>query len=303
MYIVGVDGGGTKTKVAVFTKQQVLIGVKEVIKPSSIDTVSIKESIQTIVSIIKDIIPIEEFFVRSIFLGLGGISNSNDSNSIFQELLQYPYFSDKTMIDSKNDIYNAHAGGLDGKSGIAVIIGTGSVAFGKDEKGNTHRVGGYSYLEGDPGSSYDLGRQVLKLIAKQLDGRISTSLLLETSKESLHITCYEDFVGVINSIDRTTTASLAKLVTKYANEEDPYSIFIIEQATDEIVLMIQAIEKKLTIKNKEICIIGSLGNADTLYKDMLYKKLLSFNKRYDIHKSIDDPVIGSIILAQELLNN
>lgn len=302
MNIVGVDGGGTKTKVAVFTEKQVLIGVKEVKKPSSIDTVSIKESIETIVSMIKEIIPEEEFFVKSIFLGLGGISNNIDSNNIKQELLQYSHFSEESIIDSKNDIYNAHAGGLDGKCGIAVIIGTGSVAFGKDEKGNTHRVGGYSYLEGDPGSSYDLGTQVLKLIAKQLDGRIPSSLLLEASKDVLHITCYDDFVGVINSINRTTTASLAKLVTKYANEEDTYSLSIIEKATDEIVLMIQAIEKRLTIKNKEICIIGSLGNSDTLYKDILYKKLLLLNRTYNIHKTIDDPVIGSIILAEELLN-
>lgn len=301
MYIIGVDGGGTKTKVIVYTLQGVLVGVKEVKQPSSIDTVSIKDSIRLICSMIKDVIISDSFKISSIFIGLGGIASIDDSSSVENEFKQWGFCSEDTIVCAKNDIYNAHASVLQNKPGIVIILGTGSVAFGVNENLESLRVGGYSFLEGDPGSSYYIGRQLLKTIAKNLDNRCKSTPLITAAKKKLEVDDYSQYVSLINTINRTDTASLAKIVTHYADEHDSNSLRIIDNASDEIMLMIKAIERTIHIITKRIVLIGSLGTADTLYKKTLHKKIVKHNKHYIISSSCEDPVYGSYLLAKQIL--
>ncbi len=64
------------------------------------------------------------------------------------------------------------------RSGIAIIIGTGFVAIGVDEEENSWR-GGYGYKEGDSGSAYDLGMQALRLLARNIYGRIKERIFID----------------------------------------------------------------------------------------------------------------------------
>ena len=50
----------------------------------------------------------------------------------------------------------------DVQDGIALISGTGSVAWGRTPDGRTARAGGWGYLLGDEGSGYWVGRQAVR---------------------------------------------------------------------------------------------------------------------------------------------
>ena len=52
------------------------------------------------------------------------------------------------------------AAGLD--EGIALIAGTGSVAWGRDRTGRSARAGGWGYLLGDEGSGYAVVRETVR---------------------------------------------------------------------------------------------------------------------------------------------
>ena len=47
-------------------------------------------------------------------------------------------------------------------TGIALIAGTGSVAWGRDASGAVARAGGWGYLLGDEGSGYGIAREVVR---------------------------------------------------------------------------------------------------------------------------------------------
>ena len=305
VYIVGVDGGGTKTSVIVFDTEGKFYGKKTRQFPSSIDSVPIEHVHNQIEELIIEIIAKKKdnIILTSIFLGLGGIASSKDSTHVKSLVKTWQICNSRTIIHVKNDIYNAHAAGLLGNPGICFIIGTGSVGFGVDEEANEHRVGGYSYKEGDPGSSFHLGRMTLKLLAKAMDHRIDYSPFLTDVQTKLEIKSYSDYVGVINSISRYETAQLAKMVTKYAEDGDPIAFNLIDIATDEFILMLQAIINTLHIKNRKITTIGSLGNSDSLFKVLLAKKVKKIDARYELIPTTRDPVLGSAILAFKQIDN
>ena len=304
-YIVGIDGGGTKTSAIVFDTDGKFYGKKTKQFPSSIDSVPIDQVHLQIEELIIEILAENntDIILTSIFLGLGGITSRANSEYVKSLVKTWQICKPTTMIQVKNDIYNAHAAGFLGNPGISFIIGTGSVGFGLNKEGKEHRVGGYSYKEGDPGSSLHLGRMSLKQLAKAMDHRIVYTPFLTELQTQLKITCYSDYVVVINSISRYETAQLAKLVTKFAAKGDPMALQLIDISTDEIILMLQAIMDTLTIKQTKIAVIGSLGNSESPYKEILYNKVKQIDGNLELFPTTRDPVIGSIILAFKQINN
>ena len=76
-----------------------------------------------------------------------------------------------------NDSVLGWAGSLAGEPGINVVSGTGSIVYGEDAHGHSRRVGGWSLLFDDPGSSAWVARQALALFFRQVDGRAERSPL------------------------------------------------------------------------------------------------------------------------------
>lgn len=69
------------------------------------------------------------------------------------------------------DMDIAFAGAIPDLVGTAVIAGTGTIAQGRDARGNVHRTGGWGYLAGDEGGGYDLGVRALRAVYRAVDGR------------------------------------------------------------------------------------------------------------------------------------
>ncbi|HEV3153885.1 MAG TPA: BadF/BadG/BcrA/BcrD ATPase family protein [Candidatus Baltobacteraceae bacterium] len=69
----------------------------------------------------------------------------------------------------------AHAGALAGDYGVVVIAGTGSVAFGKGERG-TSFVGGWGYVFGDEGSGFWFTREALAQAMRDFDAGVPNDI-------------------------------------------------------------------------------------------------------------------------------
>jgi N-acetylglucosamine kinase-like BadF-type ATPase len=62
--------------------------------------------------------------------------------------------------------------------GIALICGTGSLAWGRNQRGQTARCGGWGYLIGDDGSAYAIAVAGLRAAVRAADGRGNPTVLL-----------------------------------------------------------------------------------------------------------------------------
>jgi len=65
----------------------------------------------------------------------------------------------------------AHAGALEGRSGVIVIAGTGSVVYGQNDDGSSRTLGGWGFLFGDEGSAFGLARDALASLMRAQDDR------------------------------------------------------------------------------------------------------------------------------------
>lgn len=299
-YYLGIDGGGTKTKVAVIDQEDniIYIGTSG---PSSIDTVSDAKTLEAIREALESFDTLHQDVVFSaVFAGLGGIVKEHDQDQVETLLKNLKGISRDTIVRARNDMENALYSGLCFDEGISLICGTGMVAFGKDTYGNTHKAGGWSYKEGDAGSAYDLGLQALKSMIRSYDGRYpKTAFAIDVAKAvGLHQPM--DIVEIFNRLDRTAIASLAPLVTRHADQKDAFALSIVEHATDELVLAIQAVDCNLTLRDKKLVIVGSLGNAEGIFKKRLHEKIKTKIKDIGIIAPQVDPAVAAAMMAKRL---
>jgi len=286
-YYLGIDGGGTKTTYQVIDENKKIIEEKTSLG-TSIDTYSISEVKKRLLTNINSF----KYKFSGIYAGMGGIASNNDIETI-KNILK----SSKNCIGevgAGNDVTNALEGAVNG-DGIVLIAGTGSVAYGKN-KNITHRSGGYGYKEGDAGSSYYLGYRALQHLGRVIDKRLPiTSFAKALMKETK---CY-DFASLayhFGEVSRSYVASIAVVVTSYA-KKDKYARKIIEDAVNYSLEMIHCVYKQCKFKKANFSIIGGLGNANTLYKELLLKGL---NKNITYIKKKYEASYGASLLASKL---
>lgn len=182
-YLIGLDGGGTKTKCVItdfnFNPLYTCQG-----GPSNFLLIGTQIVSETILSLILESISylkISPDDIASILIGTTGAGRQNDAQKLKIDFTQYAeskgYSFKSFNVDS--DARIALEGAFSGGPGSLLIAGTGSVIFGKDRNHQIHRVGGFGRLIGDEGSGNTLGRRGLNQVAKEFDGRGDKTLLTE----------------------------------------------------------------------------------------------------------------------------
>ena len=165
---IGIDGGGTSTKVEIHRDGQ---SERRKYGPFNISAIG-KEAFRKLLrEMFADWGSLEE--CRAICVGGAGVS-CGELEQIIREELKPTGFAGKLLLRSDSEI--ALRGAVDGP-GCILIAGTGSIGFGVNEAGETARVGGFGHLIDDEGSGYALGRDALSAAVRALDGRMEAALL------------------------------------------------------------------------------------------------------------------------------
>jgi len=303
MYLLGIDGGGTKTKALLSDEFGNILG-SGVGGPSSIRTVDNNTTFENINIAINQAIRnsgLDNVKIDRVFAGLGDIESEGDQFLVESLIRAVKVVTNKTEVTVKSDAFSALYGGLGQlDEGVSVIVGTGSVALGVNGKNETARVGGYSYKEGDPGSAFYLGRLSIIYLSKALDGRRGVTPFSEELKEVLNVDSRLSYVTMLDEyyLNRTRTAQLAKIVTKHASHGDPGALEIANKGIKGLVEMVDTAVRKLNIKMKNVAVIGSLGLSE-FYFNQFENALKKIDKEYKLFPSIVDPACGSLIGAMK----
>ena len=149
-----------------------------------------------------------------------------------------------------NDVDAAHIGAFAGGPGILILAGTGSMAWARDDAGTSHRTGGWGEIVGDEGSGYWVGRRVLGAVSKSIDGRGEVTALVAGVFNLLGL----DLGDKVNELEgwaarleepRTQIASLAPVALNLAEVGDAAARAIAEAAADELAWHVRTLERKL----------------------------------------------------------
>ena len=149
-----------------------------------------------------------------------------------------------------NDVDAAHIGAFAGGPGILILSGTGSMAWARDDDGSSFRTGGWGEVVGDEGSGYWIGKRVLEAVSQSIDGRSGPTGLVDAIFEHLHLDA-SDRIGALEgwaaALDspRSQIAALAPLAGTLGEQGDRTARAIIELAADELARHVHTLERRL----------------------------------------------------------
>jgi N-acetylglucosamine kinase-like BadF-type ATPase len=187
--------------------------------------------------------------------------------------------------------------------GIALICGTGSLAWGRNREGITARCGGWGYLLGDEGSAYAIARSGLQAAVRAADGRGDSTALVDAFQQELNVASPEQLVEAIYTpeMTRERLAGLAKVVFDRAGD-DPVAEEIVGDAAAELALMVEVIRRRLQFPGGSFPL--ALSGGVLLQQPLLREKLLDLLARDGTGPGevalVTDPVRGALAIARSL---
>lgn len=188
--------------------------------------------------------------------------------------------------------------------GIAVISGTGSVAWGRTTDDTTARAGGWGYLLGDEGSGYGITRAAVRHVLRRADDRLpadalSTTLLNRCGVASADA-LLDDFYA---RPKRDYWARKAETVFALADAGDEASVQIILDAALSLADAVRQVHRALG-RTADLPVV--LGGGVLVHQPVLGEVLRHHLHEDDPHTLITidrDPANGALDMAIATLND
>jgi N-acetylglucosamine kinase-like BadF-type ATPase len=189
-------------------------------------------------------------------------------------------------------------------SGIALICGTGSLAWGRNREGATARAGGWGYLMGDEGSAYAVALAGLQAAVRAADGRGPPTALLEGLQRELGAANPQQLVERVYApeMTRERLAALAKAVFDAARK-DAVALAIVNAAGEELALHIAVLCRGLGFGGGSYPL--AFAGGVILEQSSLREKVLASLARDACAPrevvQVTEPVRGAVALARQLV--
>jgi N-acetylglucosamine kinase-like BadF-type ATPase len=300
-YLVGVEGGGTKTNVAIADETGKIL-TRTISGPSNFLTIGIEKASENIIDGISSCLrelDLDKSALNTIMLGLTGAGRLFERNSMkygFKDFsVNLDFLFENIIVDS--DARVSLEAAFPNKAGMILIAGTGSIMFAKDEAGNTFRVGGWGRILGDEGSGYFISKRALLAVTRAIDGRGEKTLLTKLLDERFKLGSLETIVKAIYT-DNFDIASISPTVFDAAQKNDKIAIAILDEAVEDLCLHIKTMVEKIQFKDTlGISFTGSILTNDNYVRTNVLNVLKDKFPFIVLNEASADPLEGAIIMA------
>ncbi|NKX53428.1 N-acetylglucosamine kinase [Arthrobacter mobilis] len=292
--ILGLDIGGSKTHA--IRLEDGLVKAEAVTASANVQNVSREAASAALAEAVR---AVGAQTVQEVYAGAGGIDTDDDAAALRALIAPLvPRASIQVVHDSRLVLAAGRA-----RMGIAVIVGTGAVAWGTDARGRQARSGGWGYLLGDEGSGYWLAREAVRHCLGRHDrdlppDRLSAALLADCGlgrPVELIARFHGIGAGSRSGPDRGYWSARAGVVVAAAEAGDPAARAILDAGTAEIAERILQVARQLDITGPVI-LGGSLGAKVPLVREGI-RQALAPHGITDVAGLDREPVFGVDVLA------
>lgn len=244
LIVIGVDGGGSKTRLVVADGQGTQLG--EAVGPgSAVRPGRAEESAEVIVALAREALEhaaMPHVMPKVLCAGVAGVGRENERQALWQALVSREV-AEEVVVHADATVALDDAFG-DGP-GVLLIAGTGSIAWGRGPTGTIARCGGWGAVIGDEGSGAWIGRRALSIAAAASDGREPDTAIVGAILTAAQVEGIPDLVPWAAAATPAVLASLAPTVLSVADAGDLRANALVSLACEELVLHVRAIARQL----------------------------------------------------------
>lgn len=299
-YVVGVDGGGTKTAAVLADGKGHLLG-RGVAGPANYHVVGFSaacEAIEAAVNAAWADAGLSPQPLRGLCLGLAG-AHRPEEKALFQDWARARHPSACVVV--VNDVELVLAAGTPEGWGLALISGTGSIAFGRTSDGRTARADGWGHLLGDQGSGYAIGLAALRAVMCAYDGRGPATDLTDAILGVWRLATPSDLVPRVYGAPhgKEEIAALARTVETVAERGDAVAARILATAGEELALAAWAVVQRLGLTGPIPCALA----GSVLVKGLLVRQAFEVAAEerglaLAPATAVPEPALGALKLVQ-----
>jgi N-acetylglucosamine kinase-like BadF-type ATPase len=186
--------------------------------------------------------------------------------------------------------------------GVALIAGTGSVAFGRNAAGETARAGGYGPWIGDEGSAFEIGRRAVSAVARTRDNDAPATALGGMISAALQCPDWDEMTLRIMKDPDDVFPKLFPVVASAANAEDSAAKEILFTSAIGLGNLAMIVIRRLGMKGEQFPLVkcGGVFGHSKMLDSLLDSVLASGAIRAKISRLKISPAIGAARMAARL---
>jgi len=290
MIVLGLDGGGSKTRVVVADETGAEIisveGPGSAVRPGRAE-----HSADVIAAIVKDALASADMahvVPKVLCAGVAGVGRDPERQALWQALMARELAEEVVVhADAMVALDDAFGDG----PGVLLVAGTGSVAFGRSPAGTFARCGGWGPVIGDEGSGAWIGRRALSVVTAASDGREPDTALVGAVLTAAQVNDVQELVAWAAVATPATLAALAPAVLSTAESGDLRANAIVSIAVEELALHVRTLARRLFVDERAalpVALAGGLLSRGTLLRKRVEHRLKS-------------AVPGAVVRAEEVV--
>ncbi len=300
-YVVGIDGGGTKTHAILVSPDGTVVS-ETTGGPTNLQTVGAAQAAKLLFELIHECCvkgACDPDSLQSVVMGIAGAGRATDKAALSDAIHA---ISVKKKLVLKNIIVETDArvaleAAFAGGPGVALIAGTGSIALYRTEDGKILRSGGWGKLLGDEGGGYVLSRDALNAVMRQHDGRTEKTLLTMKAMKHFEASTIDELIPKIY-VANGELASFAPAVLEAVVERDRVAHNVLVKNAGEMVELVRVLLMQVRPKKKlPVALMGGLLENENVYAKMVRDKITGSLPNVVVQKPKFPAAFGAAIIG------
>ena len=295
-FYLGIDAGGTKTESAISNGAE-LLGQTTCAscKASGVGESEARHNLREAVVRVCEAARIKPQEIQRVCIGIAGASLPGTVEfvrSVIGELAA-------AEVNVTGDHIIAHRAAFGTMAGVLVVAGTGSIVYGRNEKGETARAGGWGPMISDEGSALWIGREAVAAALRVRDAGNNNGLL-STIAAYWQVTP-EEVIRIGNACVQQRLSELAGPVNKAAEKGDAAAQSVTDRAGKELAVLAEMVIARLWPENVavRVAMAGGVLQGSSLVRKAFHDALQAARSNATISFAYVRPVMGALAIAAE----
>jgi N-acetylglucosamine kinase-like BadF-type ATPase len=252
MVVLGIDAGGTKT-VCLLADEDGRVRASARGPGANLAVLGELEVEKVLYDVMEQALGSQSDEPAVICLGIAGVDREEDAAIIRGIMRRIGHKAPALVV---NDALIALEAGAGAGPGIVIIAGTGSICYGRNDRGQAARAGGWGPMLADEGSGWWIGQRTVRAVMRQFDGRGPATALTPRVLAHFEVVEPQELVHEIYYRDqRKLMISLGGEVEAAATEGDPVARQIVSEAGAELVTAAQSVAERLELRGVQFPLV------------------------------------------------